>query len=129
MARPQILNSAGYETAGEAMAAAQERNAACEASLWMGLMSIAAGDSTEPGVHFRHTTALYLLQGELTLRCGSRLERERNYRRGEVLHVPAELPYQLINAGADEARLVVAKSGATPEGDFVRYLYPPAHLL
>jgi uncharacterized RmlC-like cupin family protein len=79
--------------------------------LSMHLVVIPPGARAEPHVHLGYETGIYVLEGTVLTRWGSRLEHEVVSKAGEFLFVPPGVPHEAINLSATEpARAVVARN-------------------
>ncbi len=79
--------------------------------LSMHLVVIPPGGRAEPHVHLGYETGIYVLEGTVCTRWGTRLEHEVVSRPGEFLFVPPGVPHEAINLSATEpARAVVARN-------------------
>ena len=58
-------------------------------------------------LHAEHESAAYVLQGELVLLFGDRLEEKLVARAGEFLYIPGGVPHLAANASATEPALAV----------------------
>jgi uncharacterized RmlC-like cupin family protein len=79
--------------------------------LFLGLVTLGAGQRTKAHVHERHESAHYMLSGEtVELWTGTRLEQREIARPGDYLFTPAGVPHVAINRGATPAVFVTARN-------------------
>jgi uncharacterized RmlC-like cupin family protein len=85
-------------------------------SLFLGLVTLPAGERTKAHVHARHESAHYMLSGEeVELWTGPRLERRELARPGDYLYIPAGMPHVAVNRSATPAVFVGARNEATAQ--------------
>ncbi len=82
-------------------------------SLFLGLITLPAGERTKAHAH-RHESAHYMLRGgEIELWTGASLEHRWVARPGDYLFIPAGMPHVAVNRGSDPAVFVGARSEAS----------------
>jgi uncharacterized RmlC-like cupin family protein len=64
----------------------------------MHLLTIPPGARSEPHLHERHETAVYVLSGEAGMRYGEGLREHLTVRAGQFLYIPANMPHLTYNA-------------------------------
>jgi uncharacterized RmlC-like cupin family protein len=80
-------------------------------TLFLGLVTLPAGERTKAHMHERHESAHYMLSGEeVELWTGPRLERRDVARPGDFLFIPAGLPHVAVNRGRTPAVFVGARN-------------------
>lgn len=80
-------------------------------SLFVGLVTLPAGERTKAHIHEKHESAHYMLSGEeVELWTGPRLEQCDVARPGDYLFIPAGLPHVAVNRGATPAVFVAARN-------------------
>ncbi len=90
-----------------------ETTGAC--ALFLGMITLAAGQRTHAHVH-HHESAHYMLSGdEVELWTGARLERRDVARPGDFLFIPPGLPHVAVNRGRTPAVFVGARNDATTQ--------------
>jgi uncharacterized RmlC-like cupin family protein len=103
--------------------------------LCLQLVGIPPGGRASAHLHREHESALYVLEGEVVMWYGERLERHAVTRAGDFLFVPAGVAHLPANYGSVAARAVLARSDpnaqesvvALPELDALPHLArPPA---
>lgn len=86
------------------------------ASLFLGLVTLPAGERTKAHVHERHESAHYMLSGEeVELWTGPQLERRDVARPGDYLFIPAGMPHVAVNRSRTPAVFVGARNEATAQ--------------
>lgn len=76
----------------------------------MHLVRIPPGVRVNAHLHQHHETAIYVLNGEVEMWFGERLEQHLSVRAGEFLYIPAGMPHQPYNASPSEAVAVLART-------------------
>ena len=80
-------------------------------ALFLGVVTLPAGERTRAHVHACHESAHYMLSGEeVELWTGPRLERRDVARPGDFLFIPAGLPHVAVNRGRTPAVFVGARN-------------------
>ena len=94
--------------------------------LSMHLVVIPPGGRAEPHVHVGYETGIYVLEGTVRTRWGTRLEHEVVSRPGEFLFVPPGVPHEAMNLSATEpARAVVARNDPAEQDKVQPYVPGP----
>ena len=79
--------------------------------LSMHLVVIPAGAKAEAHIHVDYETGIYVLEGRVLTRWGSKLENEVVSEAGDFLFVPPGVPHEAVNLSSTEAaRAVVARN-------------------
>jgi uncharacterized RmlC-like cupin family protein len=79
--------------------------------LSMHLVVIPPGAKAEPHIHVGYETGIYVLEGRVLTRWGSKLENETVSQAGVFLFVPPGMPHEAVNLSSTEAaRAVVARN-------------------
>jgi uncharacterized RmlC-like cupin family protein len=85
-------------------------------SLFLGMVTLPAGERTKAHSHERHESAHYMLSGEeVELWTGTRLEQRDVVRPGDYLFVPAGMPHVAVNRSTTPAVFVGARNDATAQ--------------
>ena len=85
-------------------------------SIFLGAITLPAGQRTKAHIHARHESAHYMLSGEeVELWTGPRLEHCEVARPGDFLFVPAGLPHVAVNRGSTPAVFIGARNEATAQ--------------
>lgn len=85
---------------------------------------IAPGFSPPLHVHHREDEAFYVLEGDLTMRCGDRTFRAGP---GAFVFLPRDVPHSFVVEGDTPARMLTLLSPGGGEGLFIDGGRPPAH--
>jgi len=84
--------------------------------LFLGLVTLPAGQRTKAHVHEHHESAHYMLSGEeVELWTGTRLEQREIARPGDYLFTPAGVPHMAINRSGTPAVFVTARNEPTAQ--------------
>jgi uncharacterized RmlC-like cupin family protein len=85
-------------------------------ALFLGMVTLPAGERTKAHAHERHESAHYMLSGEeVELWTGPRLEQCDVARPGDYLFVPAGMPHVAVNRSSTQAVFVGARNDATAQ--------------
>lgn len=85
-------------------------------SLFLGLVTLPAGERTKAHTHERHESAHYMLSGEeVELWTGPQLERHDVARPGDYLFIPAGMPHVAVNRSRTPAVFVGARNEAAAQ--------------
>ena len=85
-------------------------------SIFLGVITLPAGQRPKAHAHARHESAHYMLSGEeVELWTGPRLEHREVARPGDYLFVPAGMPHVAVNRGGTPAVFVGARNEATAQ--------------
>lgn len=83
------------------------------AALFLGLVTLPAGERTKAHAHEQHESAHYMLSGdEVELWTGPRLAQCDVARPGDFLFIPAGMPHVAVNRGRSPAVFVGARNDA-----------------
>jgi len=80
------------------------------ARLCMHLLRIPPGGRAHAHLHASHETAIYLVEGQVTVLHGDGLRRVDEMRSGDYLYIPPNVPHLPINTGDVEAVAVLART-------------------
>jgi uncharacterized RmlC-like cupin family protein len=84
--------------------------------LFLGLVTLPAGQRTKAHVHAQHESAHYMLSGEeVELWTGPRLEQREVARPGDYLFTPTGVPHVAVNRSATPAVFVTARNEPTAQ--------------
>jgi len=84
--------------------------------LSMHVVVIPPGGRSEPHRHLGYETGIYVLEGRVLTRWGSRLQHEVVSEAGDFLFVPPGVPHEAVNLDADSpARAIVARNDAAEQ--------------
>lgn len=85
-------------------------------SIFLGVITLPAGQRTKAHAHARHESAHYMLSGEeVELWTGLRLEHREVARPGDFLFVPARMPHVAVNHSGTPAVFVGARNEAAAQ--------------
>jgi uncharacterized RmlC-like cupin family protein len=77
-------------------------------TLFLGVVTLPAGQRTKAHVHARHESAFYLLSGEnVELWWGDRLENHEAAFPGDYLFIPAGMPHVAVNRSTSQPAIFV----------------------
>jgi uncharacterized RmlC-like cupin family protein len=79
-------------------------------ALCLHLLRIPPGGRAKAHVHVGHETAIYLVEGEVTVLHGDGLAQELVMRAGDFLYIPPGTPHLPINTGSVTAVAVLART-------------------
>lgn len=89
-------------------------------AIWLGIVTLGAGQRTFAHIHEKHETAFYLMSGgEIELWSGARLEHCDRAGPGDYLFIPAGLPHVAVNRGTEAAVFVGGRNEATAQESMV----------
>src|SRR5215475_16117719 len=74
------------------------------------LVTIPPDGRAKAHLHAEHETAAYVIDGEIELRYGDRLQHHLVIRTGEFLYIPAGMPHLPLNAGQKDAVALLART-------------------
>lgn len=78
------------------------------ATLFLGVVTLPAGERTRAHVHARHESAFYMLSGEtVELWSGERLQHCSTARPGDFLFIPAGTPHVAVNRSSSQPAVFV----------------------
>ena len=90
--------------------------------LSMHLVVIPAGANAEAHIHVGYETGIYVLEGRVLTRWGSKLENEVVSEAGDFLFVPPGVPHEAVNLSSTEAaRAVVARNDPAEQDKIETY--------
>ncbi|MDT3678984.1 MAG: cupin domain-containing protein [Burkholderiaceae bacterium] len=86
-------------------------------TLFLGIVTLPAGQRTKAHVHERHESAMHMLSGEnVELWWGEQLENHETAFPGDYLFIPAGMPHVAVNRSASQPAIFVgARNEATAE--------------
>jgi uncharacterized RmlC-like cupin family protein len=96
------------------------------AGLCMHLVTIPPGARSEPHLHERHETAIYVLSGEGSMYWGEGLREHLTVRAGQFLFIPANVPHLTYNASETTPCTAVLARTDPNEQESVRPYAAPA---
>jgi uncharacterized RmlC-like cupin family protein len=112
---PEEFSESTSQTSGSLRRAAISPQLGIQSKLWAGTFLVEPGAKTGIHHHGEQDTIVYVLEGEATVRWGSRGEHSAAARAGDFLHVPAWLVHQEINPSASTPfRWIVVRSTPQP---------------
>ena len=76
----------------------------------MHLLTIPPGGRARAHKHATHETAIYVVSGTARMAWGERLENVMEIGAGEMLYIPADMPYLPWNPGDTPATAVIART-------------------
>ncbi|MCG2632594.1 cupin domain-containing protein [Bradyrhizobium sp. WYCCWR 13023] len=89
-------------------------------SLWLGMITLPAGQRTRAHVHECHETALYMLSGdEMELWSGDQLQHRDTVRPGDYIFIPANMLHVAVNRSAQSAVFIGSRNEATAQESVV----------
>lgn len=74
------------------------------------MVTIAPGARAKPHLHAAHETAIYALSGVSKVWYGAALQHHEVVEPGDFLYIPAGMPHQPYNDGAEPAVVLVART-------------------
>ena len=87
--------------------------------LCMTVLPLPDGARAKTHLHRGIETAAYIMEGEVDMYYGERLEHFLQARAGEYVYVPADVPHLVLNRSGAPARAVVAHSAAADQEGIV----------
>jgi uncharacterized RmlC-like cupin family protein len=91
-------------------------------ALWLGIVTLPAGQRTKAHVHERHETAFYMLSGEtIELWTGDQLQHRDVARPGDYIFIPANLLHVAVNRGNIPAVFVGGRNEPTAQESVVMF--------
>jgi uncharacterized RmlC-like cupin family protein len=79
-------------------------------SICMHLLTIPPGGRARAHLHEAHETAIYMLEGEVEMYWGERLEQHMVSRAGDMVYIPAGMPHLPLNRTGAPATAVIART-------------------
>ena len=90
--------------------------------LSMHLVVIPPGARSEPHIHLRYETGIYVLQGRVETRYGEGLAQSIVSEPGDFLFVPPGIPHEAVNLSDSEpARAIVARNDPAEQDNVAPY--------
>ena len=84
--------------------------------IFMGVFRVPPGAVSRPHYHANCESSLYMLRGEMLIRCGENFEEEIKVVAGDLLYVPPQETHILENLSETETiEYVVARNAATED--------------
>jgi uncharacterized RmlC-like cupin family protein len=83
--------------------------------LSMNLVVVPPFAAAEPHFHRGFESAVYLMKGRVEVRYGAELAERLTLEEGDFLFIPADMPHQPINHGAEPALAIVARNDANEQ--------------
>lgn len=91
-------------------------------ALWLGIVTLPAGQRTKAHIHERHKSGFYMLSGEeVELWTGDNLQHRDVAHPGDYLFIPANVLHVAVNRGTKPAVFVGARNEATAQESVVMY--------
>ena len=88
-------------------------------ALCMTVLTLPDGARAKTHLHQSIETAVYILDGEVQMYFGDRLEHLLHARAGEYVYVPADTPHLVLNRSGAPCRALVAHSAADDQTGIV----------
>lgn len=113
-----VPGSAPYaSTQGTVYAPGVSAETAGSRALFLGIVTLAAGQRTKAHVHARHESAFHLLSGEkVELWWGKRLQNHAAAYPGDYLFIPAGMPHVAVNRSVSQPAVFIgARNEATAQ--------------
>ena len=88
-------------------------------ALCMTLLTLPDGARAKTHLHQAIETAAYIIEGEIEMYFGERLQEVLHARSGEYVYVPANMPHLVINRSGAPCRALVAHSAADDQAGIV----------
>jgi uncharacterized RmlC-like cupin family protein len=121
MTKPCVLVQAGDAAEGRTgvtYAAGISADSAGATGLCLQLASLPPGARARAHQHDQHESAAYVIEGEMVLWFGERLERKVVARPGDFLYIPSGLPHLVMNGSdAEPAVAVLARTDPNEQED------------
>ena len=89
--------------------------------LFLGAVTLPPGARTRAHVHERHETALYVLNGEIEMWTGDRLQHREVAGPGDYIYIPANVLHVGVNRGNEPAVCVGTRNEPTAQESLVLY--------
>jgi uncharacterized RmlC-like cupin family protein len=91
-------------------------------ALWLGIVTLPAGQRTKAHVHERHETAFYMMSGEeLELWTGDRLQHCDKVHAGDYVFIPANVLHVAVNRSAEPAVFIGSRNEPTAQESLVMH--------
>lgn len=81
----------------------------------MNVVVIPPHGAAEPHSHRGFETAVYIMRGRVDVRYGPALDELLTVEEGDFVFIPADLPHQPVNHGAEPALAIVARNDANEQ--------------
>ena len=121
MTRQCVLVQAGEAATGRTgvtYAAGVSATSAGASGVCLQLASLPPGARARAHQHDEHESAAYVIEGEMVLWFGERLEQQLVARPGDFIYIPAGVPHLVLNGGDTEpAVAVLARTDANEQED------------
>ena len=88
-------------------------------AICMAVVNLPPGARAKTHLHRGVETAVYILEGEVEMYFGDRLEEHLAGRADEFVYVPPDMPHRVMNRSGAPARAVVAHSSADDQEGIV----------
>ena len=88
-------------------------------ALCMTVLTLPDGARAKTHLHRDIETAAYVIEGEVEMYFGPRLESHLRARSGEYVYIPADMPHLVMNRSGAPARALVAHSAADDQAGIV----------
>lgn len=88
-------------------------------ALCMTVLTLPDGARARTHLHRGIETAAYVIEGEVEMYFGERLEHLLHARAGEYVYVPADMPHLVLNRSGAPCRALVAHSAADDQAGIV----------
>jgi uncharacterized RmlC-like cupin family protein len=89
-------------------------------ALWLGIVTLAAGQRTKAHVHARHETAFYHMGGgQVELWSGDELEYREIVRPGDYLFIPPNVLHVAVNVSEEAATFIGSRNEPTAQESVV----------
>lgn len=79
-------------------------------AICMHLLEMPPGAVAKPHYHAGHETAIYMLEGNVSFRHGTRLEHLDHVQAGDFVYIPAGVPHQPFNPTDKIARALISRT-------------------
>ena len=82
-------------------------------------LTLPAGARAKTHLHRGIETAVYVIEGDVDMYYGERLEELLHARGGEYVYIPADMPHLVLNRSGAPARALVAHTAADDQAGIV----------
>ena len=79
-------------------------------AICMHVLRIPAGGRAKAHKHATHETAIYVLEGNVAMWWGDRLQHRMESEPGDLVYIPADVPHLPVNVGPTEAVAIIART-------------------
>ena len=91
-------------------------------ALWLGIVTLPAGQRTKAHVHAHHETAFYMLSGdEVELWTGDQLQHRDVVRPGDYFFIPPNVLHVAVNRGAKPSVFIGSRNEPTAQESVVMH--------